>query len=380
MKKCACMLILILLVLSSFSLVGCGQTSSTIKIGVLQPLSGNVAYWGSNALMGAQMAADEINDAGGINGKQIEIVKMDTAGDKAQAMAGIKKLTGQGVAAIIGPVTSGETFAVGPIANESQVVFISPGATADKIGDIGPFVFRNTLNDSVGAPLTVGYVIEKYGFKKVALLFSNNNDYSVGLKQIWADALGKTSGVQILGEVSYSDGDTDFSAQVTSLKNLAPDAVFFSGVAAEGGLILRQARQLGLNIPFVSGDGVLDETLFKLAGDAANGVILYTGYSPENPADYAQKFLADFKAQYEKEPQINSAQAYDAMKIIAEAIKQAGPEDKDGIRQAITEIKDFPGVSGVTTFNDQDGNAVKPAFLLEIKDGKFELLDILENK
>jgi branched-chain amino acid transport system substrate-binding protein len=356
MKKCACMLILILLVLSSFSLVGCGQTSSTIKIGVLQPLSGNVAYWGSNALMGAQMAADEINDAGGINGKQIEIVKMDTAGDKAQAMAGIKKLTGQGVAAIIGPVTSGETFAVGPIANESQVVFISPGATADKIGDIGPFVFRNTLNDSVGAPLTVGYVIEKYGFKKVALLFSNNNDYSVGLKQIWADALGKTSGVQILGEVSYSDGDTDFSAQVTSLKNLAPDAVF------------------------VSGDGVLDETLFKLAGDAANGVILYTGYSPENPADYAQKFLADFKAQYEKEPQINSAQAYDAMKIIAEAIKQAGPEDKDGIRQAITEIKDFPGVSGVTTFNDQDGNAVKPAFLLEIKDGKFELLDILENK
>lgn len=380
MKKFTFVLIGILLVLTSLTLVGCSQKSSSIKIGVLQPLSGNVAYWGNNALMGAQMAADEINTAGGINGKKIEIVQLDTAGDKVQAVAGIKKLIGQGVAAIIGPVTSGETFAAGPIANDSKVVYISPGATADKIGDIGPFVFRNTLNDSVGAPLTVDYVVKKYGFKKVALLFSNNNDYSVGLKKIWADALGKSSGVQIVGEVSYSDGDADFSAQVTSLKNLKPDAIFFSGVAAEGGLILRQAKQQGLNAPLISGDGVLDDTLFKLAGDAANGAILYTGYSPENPADYAQKFVTDFKAKYNKEPQINSAQGYDAMKIIAEAIKKAGPVDKDGIRKAIASTKDFTGVSGTTTFNEKDGNAVKPAFLLQIADGKFKLLDILQSK
>ncbi len=349
----------------------------TIKVGVLQPLTGNVAYWGENALLGAKMAADELNAKGGIKGAPIEIISVDTAGDKAQAVNGMKKLLSDKITVVIGPVTSGETFAVGPVSNEAKVCYISPGATADGVGKIGPFVFRNTLNDSAGAPLTAKYMVEKKGVKKAALLYSNNNDYSVGLMKIWEAALNELK-VQVVAKVSYSDSDTDFSAQVTKLKQSKPDAIFFSGVAAEGGLLIRQAKQQGLTCPFVSGDGLADEMLFKLAGAASDGVILYTGYSPENPADYAQKFVNDFKAKHGKEPQINNAQAYDAMKILAMAIEKAGAGSPDGIRKAITETKRFPGVSGVTTFNDKNGDAIKPAFLQEAKGGKFQLITVLE--
>ncbi len=360
-----------------FGLLGAPSIAADdIKIGVMAPLTGNVAYWGNNVLLGAQMAADEINSSGGVNGSKIQLVSLDTAGDKAQAVSVIKKLIDSGVLVIVGTPTSGETFAVGPIANQAKVVYISPGATAAGVGKIGPFVFKNTLDDTVGAPLAVQYMVQERKIKRAALVFSNNNDYAVGLNKIWTEALKKNS-IQLVASVSYSDGDTDFSAQVTKLKEANPDAVFLSGVAAEGGLLIRQAKQQGLNAPFVSGDGLEDATLFKLAGPAANGTILYTGYSTKNPAQHSQTFVTAFTKKFGKEPQINNALAYDVVKIYAAAILKAG-KNSDGIRRAITEIQKFPGVSGTTTFNTKTGDAVKPAFLEEVRAEKFELIKVLE--
>jgi branched-chain amino acid transport system substrate-binding protein len=219
-------------------------------------------------------------------------------------------------------------------------------------------------------------MVKERKIKRAAFVYSNNNDYAVGLNKIWVEALKKNN-VPTVASVSYSDGDTDFSAQVTKLKEANPDAIFFSGVAAEGGLLIRQAKQQGLNAPFVSGDGLEDATLFKLAGSAADGTVLYTGYSTKNPAQHSQTFVAEFTKKYGKEPQINNALAYDVVKIYAAAILKAG-KNPDGIRKFITGIQKFPGVSGTTSFNAKNGDAVKPAFLEEVRGSKFELIKVLE--
>ena len=348
-----------------------------IEIGFIVPLSGGTAYWGQKALQGIEMAIDEINGAGGILGKQIKLKYEDTGGEKSQAVMMTNKLLQEKVAVLLGPPISGTMLATGPIAQRAKVPFVSAGATNPKVGFVGNYVFKNALDDSKGSPLLAGYMLKKTNAKKVALMYSNNNDYAVGLNKLWKKAID-AHGAKIAGEVSFSDGDNDFSAQVTKLKSLDPDLVFFSGYASEAGLILRQAKKMGFDKTFVSGDAIYDDVLFKLAGDAADGTVIYTGYSAGNQEENSRAFIENFKNRYGEAPQINNAIGYDTMHLVARAIAQAGSLEPSKIRDAIAATTDFPGVSGNTSFTPDNGNASKPAFIEVVKDGKFQLLEVVK--
>ncbi len=371
MKK----MILALLLLVVFS-VPAVFAQDNIKLGLIVPLTGNMAYWGENVLMGSQLAIEEINNQGGVLGKKLELNYMDFAGDKAQAVTATRKYIQEGVTVLIGPPVSGIMLATGPLANTARLPYISAGATNPEVGKIGPYVFKNALDDAMGAPLMVQYAKSK-GVKKVVLLYSNNNDYAVAMSKLFEAAMKKQN-VQILDKITFSDGETDFSAQVTKIKSLAPDAIFFGGYAPECALILRQARKTGVTIPVFSGDAIYDRELFELGGNAAEGTTLYTGYSATSGAKKTKDFIAAFNKKFKKDPQLNSAIAYDTVYIIAEALRGANSLDKEKIRDAVSNIKNFDGVSGKTTFTKKDGNAIKPAYIETIKGGKFVFVDVLQ--
>jgi branched-chain amino acid transport system substrate-binding protein len=221
-----------------FMLATFAFAAGELVIGIQGPETGNLAAYGQKTLAGAKLAVDEINAAGGVNGKTIKLINYDSRGDKAEAANATQRLINKDKACgIIGEPTSGATFVIGPIADRAKTVLISAGATAKGVTDNKPFVFRDTLLDSDGGPATIKFIMDKFGWKNFALITSVNNDYSVGLSAIFKKAV-KDFGGNIVVEQTISDGDTDFSAQITAIKPHNPQAIIFSGYYPEGSLIL----------------------------------------------------------------------------------------------------------------------------------------------
>lgn len=352
-----------------------GGNDNDIKIGFLGALTGSVANYGTYTLKGIEMAADEINAAGGINGKKITIVVEDNRGDATEIANVTQKFINKDkVAAIIGDPTTGGTKVAAKIAQENKVVLLSAGATGTGVVEIGDFIFRNTLLDAVAGPATVKYVIQDLKWSKVALITSINNTYSMGLTPIFKKAV-QDNGGQIVIEESVQDGDTDFSAQITKIKAKNPDVLLFSGYYTEAALLLKEARKQGLPAKIVGGDGCLGEDLYKLGGKDAEGSIVYSGFSPEQPSPETAKFLEAFKAKY---PGVQAdmfvAQGYDAVKILAAAMQKANSTDPKVFKDALAQTKDFPGVSGITTFQASREPIKSPVYLLQVKDSSFKLL------
>lgn len=389
MFKTKNLLLLVCFILVAALVAGCGggQTADNgedqggaadadvIKIGFLGDLTGDTAVYGQNTLDGMEMAAEELNAAGGVLGKQIEIVVEDHRYDKAEAANIVQKFCNQDkVSAIVGDPTTGITKATAPISNQNEVVQISAGSTGPEVVEIGPYIFRNTLLDSVGGPTTMDYMINEMGWKKVALITSVNNDFSVGLSKIFKDAI-LANGGEIVIEESVQDGDTDFSGQVSNIKNADPDVIVFSGYYTEGGLIMKEVRKQGMaDIVMVGGDGLQAPTFWELGGEAVEGSISYCGFSPEQPTEETAKFIEAFKAKYNKEPDLFNAQGYDAVMIIADAIERAGSADPKEFVDEMAQTKDFPGVSGVTTFRENREPLKSPVYLLQVKDQQWSLL------
>lgn len=361
---------------------GSTQTSSTftepetIKIGFLGALTGSVSTYGTATLEGMKLAAEEINAAGGINGKKIEILENDDRGDKTEgANITQKYCTQDKVVAIIGDPTTGITKVAAPIANQNKVVIMSAGATGPGVVEIGPYVFRDTLLDAVGGPATIKYIVEKKGWKKVALITSINNDFSVGLSKIFKDGI-LAAGGEIVAEENISDGDTDFSAQVTNIKNKGAQVIIFSGYYTEGALIMKEVRKQGLkDIVMVGGDGLQSPVLWELGGDAVEGSISYAGFSPEQPTPTTAKFIENFKKKFNKDPDLFHAQGYDAVQLIANAIKQAGTANPEKFKDTLAATKNYEGVSGTITFRENREPLKSPVYLLQVKGKKFSLLE-----
>ncbi|WP_027363671.1 ABC transporter substrate-binding protein [Desulfotruncus alcoholivorax] len=378
--------VLVALLLVAFIVVGCGGKSAeksgeqtaagdAIKIGFLGDLTGDTASYGKNTLEGMKMAAEKLNAAGGVLGKKVEIVEADHRYDKAEAANIVQKFINEDkVSAIVGDPTTGITKATAPISNGAGVVQLSAGSTGPDVVEIGPYIFRNTLLDSVGGPATMDYIINDLGWKKVALITSVNNDFSVGLSKIFKDAI-LANGGEIVVEESVQDGDTDFSGQVSNIKAKNPDVIVFSGYYTEGGLIMKEVRKQGMqDIVMVGGDGLQSPTFWELGGQAVEGSISYCGFSPEQPTDETAKFIEEFKAKYNKDPDLFDAQGYDAVNIIAAAMEKAKSADPKVFRDALAQTKDFPGVSGVTTFRENREPIKSPVYLLQVKDQKWSLL------
>jgi branched-chain amino acid transport system substrate-binding protein len=380
--KFAAAALVLLLVLTLLG--GCGNSQSaapasgtaadTVKIGFLGDLTGSVAMYGKPTLQGMKMAADEINAAGGINGKKIEIVEADNRGDKQEGASVTQKfITRDKVVAVVGDPTTGITKVAAPICQKAGVVLLSAGATGTGVVELGDYVFRNTLLDSVAVPALVDYFTTSMNYKKVAIVTSVDNDFSVGLTQVFKDAI-KSKDIQIVADEKIKDGDKDFSGQVTNIKAKNPDLIFFSAYYTEGALFMKEVRKQGLKVNMFGGDGLYSPTLIELGGQALEGSMVYVGFSPEQPTPETAKFIDDFKAKNNGQtPGLFEAQGYDAVQMLADSMKRANSTDPKVFKDELAKTKDFKGVSGTVTVRDNREPLKSPVYLLEVKDGKFTL-------
>jgi branched-chain amino acid transport system substrate-binding protein len=361
---------------------GCGTTASTpasgssggnsslgtAKIGVISFLTGGGAAYGKSIKQGLEMAQSEINGQGKL---KIDLQFEDSRGEKTDAINAANKLTNKdNVVGIIGPTLSGEMFAVGPIVNQAGVPIMGTSTTAEGVTDIGQYVFRNALPESLAIPTAIKKAQDKYNLKKVALMYSNNDDFAVSGYKTMAQAV-KDDGLQVLTTETFADKDSDFSAQLTKIASLKPDAVFVSGLYQEAALILKKAREIGLDVPFVGGNGFNSPELIKIAGNASEGAIVASPWFPNKDDTAVQKFVSDYKAKYNVIPDQFAAQAYDALKIMATALEKSGSTtDRKKLRDSLATIKDFQGVTGKFSFDDKR-NPKMDATVLIVKNGQF---------
>ncbi|GAB4296558.1 MAG: ABC transporter substrate-binding protein [Desulfuromonadia bacterium] len=351
--------------------------ANSVKIGFLGALTGDIAMFGKPTLDGMKMAAEEVNAAGGVLGKKIEIVESDNRGDKQEGAAVTQKLISRdNVVAIVGDPTTGITKVAAPIAQKSQVVLLSAGATGPGVVEIGDYIFRDTLLDSVAIPACIDYFAKDLGYKRVAVITSDNNDYSVGLSQTFRDA-AKGKGIVIVADEKIKDGDKDFSAQITNIKAKKPDVIFFSGYYTEAALIMKEARKQGVTANMFGGDGLFSPKLIELGGDAVEGTMAALGFSPEQASPVTAKFVEAYKRKFNgAEPGLFDAQGYDAVMLLVDAMKRANSTDPKVFKTALAQTKNFEGVSGTITIRENREPIKSPLALLQVKGGKF----VLKNK
>lgn len=381
-KKTAALLVSVMMLITM--LAGCGGkgessksgSQDTIKLGFLGAKTGSVANYGLPGEKGMKMAIEELNAKGGVLGKKVEGIYEDNKGESSEiANIATKYITQDKVVAMVGDPCTGLTKVAADIAQKNKVVIFSAGATGAGVVEIGDYVFRNTLLDKFAAPAVVDWMITKQGWKNFAVITSLNNGYSTALTPVFQEAI-KAKGGKIVLEDSINDGETDFTAQVTKLKNSKADALVFTGYYTEAALIMNEVQKKGLDIKLIGGDGLYGQDLAKLGQSAVeNKVILYCGFSSDQPSPETEKFINDYCAKYNEDPDMFSAQFYDAVMILAKAMEESKSTDPSVFKDQLAKLKDYPGVSGNTTIL-QDREPVKsPVFLLTIKDGKFALED-----
>jgi branched-chain amino acid transport system substrate-binding protein len=345
-----------------------GGGSDKVRIGVFMSLTGSTANFGISSTNGIKMAADEINAAGGINGKQVEILVQDDRSDASEAATIVTKFVTQDqVHAILGEVASSRSIAAAPIAQNAKIPMLTPSSTNPEVTKKGDFIFRSCFIDPVQGAAIAQFAARTLNAKNAAIMVDRKNDYSTGLEKVITETFTRMGG-KIVATQSYQEGDQDFNAQLTSLKGSNPEVIFVPGYYNDVGLIAKQARDKGITVPLVGGDGWDSTQLYAIGGSALNGSYFTNHYSPYDTDPKVQKFVNDYKTRFGSIPDALAATAYDAAKIMFDAIKRANSLDGTAIRDALAATKDFPGVTGTVTFN-KDRDAVKPIVMIEIKDG-----------
>lgn len=342
----------------------------TVKLGFVTAYTGPGAAYGVAMKEGVDLAVEEINKNPNTKVK-IDLKTYDTKLVKAEAINAFKKCIEQDkVLAIEGPMTSGEMFAAGPVAQQSKIVAFGTGTTAPGITDIGDYIFRNAIPGKLAIPVTVKKAHDKLGFKKVAVLYSNNNDQMVGENQIYQD-LFKEMGIEVVATETFADKDTDFSAQLTKIQAANPDVLVIAGLYQEGSLIVKKAREMGMNQPIIGNNGFNSPAYIEQSGAAADGTLVATPWNPESKSEKAQAFRKAFVAKYGHEPDQFAAQAYDAMYVMHQAVEQSGTTtDRKKFRDTLAQIKNFEGATGKFEF-DQNRDPKMDLAVLEVKDGKW---------
>jgi branched-chain amino acid transport system substrate-binding protein len=350
---------------------GTASESGPIKVGVYADLSGQTSSFGQSTVNGIKMAADEINKAGGINGRQIELIIEDDQGRPEQAATVVTKLISQNqVKAVLGEVASSNSLAAAPKAQAAKIPMITPSSTNPKVTQVGDYIFRVCFIDPFQGEVMAKFAANTLKAKKAAILLDVNSDYSRGLGQFFEENFTKLGG-QIVERQSYTQTDRDFKGQLTSIRSANPEVIFVPGYYGQVGVIAKQAKELGIKAPLLGGDGWDAPQLFQLGGDALNGAYMANHYSVDDPSPATQKFVNDYKGRYNGiKPDAIGALAYDAMNVLADAIKRAGSTNGTKLRDAIAQTKGFPGVTGNISIDEQR-NAVKPAVVFELQGGKY---------
>ncbi|HEV8187468.1 MAG TPA: ABC transporter substrate-binding protein [Pyrinomonadaceae bacterium] len=344
---------------------------STIKIGYFGDLTGPTFNFGQSAINGVLMAASEINQNGGINGRQIDVVIEDDKGSPEEAARLTAKLIDQDkVVAIIAGGTSGNSRAAAPKAQSSHIPFISPSSTDPAVTQAGSYIFRACFVDSFQGEVMARFAANTLKAQKAAVLYDFNSPYGRGLTQYFENSFAKLGG-RIVSDQTYTQGDADFKGQLSTVKAAEPDVIYIPGYYGDVALIAKQARLIGLTQPLLGGDGWDAPELWQLGGDALNGAYISTHYSIDNPSPAIQSFVDQYKQRYGNLlPDAHAALAYDAARLLFDALMRIGSTDPDKLREALAQTKNFAGVTGVISMDD-DRNAVKPAVVLKLQDLKF---------
>lgn len=357
-----------------------GQSlAADIKIGVAEALTGPIAKYGVPIKNGFVLAAEEINSAGGINGNKVTLVIEDEQGKKEEAINVFKKFIFRDkVLAIFGPTLSNSAFAADPVANSAKTVVFGTSNTAEGITAIGPYVFRNSVAEADILPKVVNISKNKLGLKKVAIIYGNDDAFTKSGYDVFKKAADNEK-LQVLTTETFAKGDIDFSAQLTKIKSLKPDAIICSALVEEAANIILQARKLGISdsIHFIGGNGFNASKLFEIAGKAANGAISGSPWFLDDTNPKNQAFVKAYRKKYNADPDQFAAQAYDALYIMAGAIKKtklSGDIEKDRIalRDELAKVKNFSGVGGKFSFNS-NRDAEQKGRVLIVKDRKFAL-------
>ncbi|HET6974780.1 MAG TPA: ABC transporter substrate-binding protein [Pyrinomonadaceae bacterium] len=339
-----------------------------VRIGVFMSTTGSTANFGISSVNGIKMAADEINAAGGINGKQVELLVQDDRSDASEAATIVTKFVTQDqVHAVIGEVASSRSIAAAPIAQNAKIPMLTPSSTNPEVTKKGDFIFRSCFIDPYQGAAIAQFAAKTLGAKNAAIMVDRKNDYSTGLEKVINETFAKFGG-KIVATQSYQEGDQDFNAQLTSLKGANPEVIFVPGYYNDVGLIAKQARDKGITVPLIGGDGWDSEQLYKIGGTALNGSYFTNHYSPFDTDPRVVKFVNDYKTRYNSTPDALAATAYDAANIMFDAIKRSKSLSGTDIRDALQATNAFPGVTGTVTFNQQR-DAVKPIVMIEIKPG-----------
>lgn len=380
MKK-KTVLSLIAAIMAAGMIAGCSNgknnegSASEVRIGINYELSGDVASYGQSSVDGIMMAFDEINAAGGIDGKKIVPVQIDNKSDPAEATSVATRLmTQEKVVAQLGPATSGNFMATIPVATGNRVPIISASATADEgvtvddKGNVNEYVFRLCFNDSFQGVTMANFASENLGAKKAVIIKDNSSDYGKGLAENFRATFEELGG-EIVAEEGYVGKDKDFNAILTKIKGQAFDVIFIPGYYQEAGLIVKQARDLGIDAPVLGADGFDSPVLLELAGAAALNDVYYSNhYSSIDEDTLIKDFIAAYKEKYGTEPNAFNALGYDLGKFIADAVKRAGSNDTEAVKNAIADTKGFEGVTG--TFDmGKDHNPIKSAIVIKLENG-----------
>ncbi len=344
-----------------------------ILLGHVGSLTGSAATFGDSTDKGIKLAVEEIDAAGGVKGKQVAVKTYDDQGKPEEAAIAATRLVVQDrVSVLLGEVASTRSLAMAPICDANRTPMITPSSTNPKVtkdGDrVRPYVFRVCFIDPFQGTVMAKFARDTLKLSKVAILRDVGNDYSIGLADYFISKFKELGGT-IVDDQSYKEGDQDFKAQLTAIKGKRPDAIYVPGYYTEVALIARQARELGIGVPLMGGDGWDSAKLFEIGGKAIEGSYYSNHYSPEDPSPRIQDFVKGYKERFGAVPDGLAAQGYDAAMVGFDAMSRAQGTDGAALRDAIAATKGYPGVTGVITI-DENHDAVKPAVVLEVKDGK----------
>ncbi len=364
-------------------LSGCNKPSDggsaggggTIKVGEFASLTGKEATFGTSSHEGTQLAIDEINAAGGVLGKKLELLTEDDLSKAGEPATVVNKLISRdGVVAILGEVASSRSLEAAPICQQNKIPMISPSSTNPKVTETGDYIFRVCFLDPFQGRVIADFATKTLKAKKVAIFTDVKSDYSKGLAKFFKDVFTKAGG-QITAELDFNGGDKDFKAQLTAIKASNPDAVFVPAYYTDVALICIQAKQLGINVPLFGGDGWESDQLVKIGQDAVEGNYFSTHYAADTATEKAKNFAAAYKSRFQgKTPDSMAALGYDSALILADAIKRAGSTEGAKIRAAIAATKDFEGATGKITINEKR-DATKPAVVVQVKGGQFRYVE-----
>jgi len=369
------------LVAAAVFFTGCSKPSSgtaaggdVIKVGEFASLTGSEATFGQSSHKGTALAIDDLNAAGGVLGKKIQLLTEDDQSQAGQPATVVRKLiSSDGVVAILGEVASSKSLEAAPICEENKIPMISPSSTNPKVTETGDYIFRVCFIDPFQGTVMANFARKTLKLQNVAVLTDVKSDYSLGLAKFFKQSFIADGG-KIVTEQNYSGGDKDFNAQLTSIKAANPDGIFVPGYYTEVGLIVLQARQQGITVPVFGGDGWESSSLVPIGGKAMEGCYFSTHYSPQDTSPAVQNFVKEYRAKFDNEtPDAMAALGYDSAMILADAMKRAGAADEAKVRDALAATKDFAGVTGKITI-DTDRNASKPAVILTITNGQFQYI------